>query len=123
MTVTNVLAIALVSDFDSATSWYRKLLDRAPDRLPMPGSAVWQLSSTGALQINHAPDRAGGANIVIGICDVDALVASCNGRGFELTAETDPSRLFRLAPIADPDGNMVIFAQDLGDAAVNQPST
>lgn len=122
MTITNVLAIALVSDFDSATSWYQQLLDRAPDRSPMAGTAVWQLSSTGALQINHAPDRAGGANIVIGVPEVDTLVASCNERGIELTAETEPSGQFRLARTADPDGNMVVFAQDLGDAAVNQPS-
>ena len=103
MTITNVLAVALVSEFDRARAWYQRLLDRPPNRRPMDGSAVWQLSSTGGLQINHAPERAGGGNIVIGAADVDALVVSCNQRGFELEAETDPTKQFRLAVISKYD--------------------
>jgi hypothetical protein len=88
-TISNVLAVALVSEFDRARAWYERLLDRPTDRRPMDGPAVWQLSSTGGLQINDAPDRAGG-NIVIGVADFDActLGETSPPRQDELREET-----------------------------------
>ena len=122
MTFSNVLAIALVSDVDRAIKWYERLLGRAPDRRPMHGSAVWQLTETGGVQVNAVADQAGGATVVIGVAGVDAFTASCRERGFELQVKTEPTETFRLAATNDPDGNTIMFAQDLTDAGVNQPA-
>jgi predicted enzyme related to lactoylglutathione lyase len=122
MTFNNVLTVALVSDFERAIDWYERLFDRLPDRRPMDGSAVWQLTETGGLQVNPAANQAGGATVVIGVADVDAFAASCRERGFALEAKTEPTEQFRLATTNDPDGNMIMFAQDLAGAGVNQPA-
>jgi predicted enzyme related to lactoylglutathione lyase len=122
VTITNVLSVALVSDFDEAVRWYEKLFDRPPDHRPMQGSAVWQLTPSGGLQVNAA-DVAGGGNVVIGVDDVDAFAAACRDRGFALEPGTEPTQTFRVAPIADPAANTLVFAQDISDAGVNQPES
>jgi glyoxylase I family protein len=122
MNVTNVLSVAMVSDFEQAMDWYERLFDRPPDQSPMQGSAVWQLTPAGGLQLNHVPDQAGGGAVVIGVADVDAFVASLEERGLRAEAETEPTGQFRLAAITDPARNTITFAQDLTNARVNQPS-
>jgi predicted enzyme related to lactoylglutathione lyase len=119
--ITNVLSVTLVSDFEHAKGWYERLFDRPPDHEPMKGSAVWQLAPGGGLQLNRDSDHAGDGTAVIGVDDVDAFVKSCADRGFALKVETEPTKTFRLAPITDPDGNTLVFAQDVADVGVNQP--
>ena len=121
MKFTNVLSVAMVSDFEQAMDWYEQLFNRSPDQRPMDGSAVWQLTSTGGVQLNHVPEQAGSAAVVIGVADVDAFVASLDERGLHMKAETEPTGHFRLAAITDPAGNTITFAQDLTNAKVNQP--
>jgi predicted enzyme related to lactoylglutathione lyase len=87
----------------------------------MKGSAVWQLATTGGVQLNHVPDKAGGAAVVIGVADVDALVASLDERGLRTEAQTEPTGQFRLAALTDPAGNSITFAHDVANAKVNQP--
>jgi glyoxylase I family protein len=122
MTFSNVLAVALVSDFDKAIDWYERLFDRPPDRHPMDGSAVWQLTQAGGVQVNPAPDHAGGGTVGIGVADIDAFASMCRGRGFELDVKTEPTGRFRLAATRDPDGNTIMLAQDLASVGVNQPT-
>jgi glyoxylase I family protein len=61
MPIRQVLAGIAVADFDSALSWYERLLGRPADDLPMDGSAEWHFTETGMIQVIHDADRAGSA--------------------------------------------------------------
>jgi predicted enzyme related to lactoylglutathione lyase len=116
MTINNVLAVAFVADFDDSVAFYERLLGRAPTARPMAGSAIWQLTGSGAVQVNHVPERAGHAAVVIGVEDVDTFAAAARDRGFELVAESEPTGHFRLAALDDPAGNTVTFSETLTPA-------
>ena len=61
----NVLAHLDVGDFDGALSWYEKFFGRKADRRPMDGTAEWQLSAGGGIQIYR--DAGAAATVVLGV--------------------------------------------------------
>ena len=113
MTINSVIAVVFVADFDDSVAFYERLLDQAPTARPMGGSAMWQLTGSGVLQVNQVPERAGRAAVVLGVEDVDAFVVDARTRGFDLVAETESTGHFRLATLDDPVGNTVTFSQTL----------
>jgi predicted enzyme related to lactoylglutathione lyase len=112
MTINSVVAVVFVAGFDDSVAFY-ELLGQAPPARPMGGSAMWQLTGSGVLQLNQVPKRAGQAAVVLGVEDVDAFVVVARARGFELVAENEPTGHFRLAALDDPVGNKVTFSQTL----------
>ena len=116
MTISNVIAVAFVADFDNGVAFYERLLGQPPTARPMSGSAIWQLTDSGALQVNHVRERAGQAAVVLAVEDVDAFVVAARARGFELDAESEPTGHFRLAALDDPAGNTITFSQTLTPA-------
>jgi len=114
MRVANVLPTMQVADFEVAVTWYETLFGRAPDRRPMDGLVEWQLADTGGVQVYQASEGAGATSLVIGVDDVDAVVAELTHRGLNVEVATVPSGRFRFAPVHDPGGNTIVFSQDLG---------
>jgi predicted enzyme related to lactoylglutathione lyase len=114
MRVVNVIPTMQVADFEVAVTWYETLFGRPPDRRPMAGLAEWQLADTGGIQVYQQREGAGSTSVVLGVDDVDAVVAELTHRGFSVEAATVPSGHFRLAPVQDPDGSTIVFSQDLG---------
>lgn len=113
MTITNVYAVIPTADIDAATAWWATLLGRAPDRIPMPTDAEWFFAS-GGLQVVADAEHAGAGTITLGVDDVDAELRSIAERGVDVPqAETVPSGQFRIATLHDPDGNTIVFAQEL----------
>lgn len=118
MKFVNVLAEVVVADFDAAVAWYQRFFGRTPDRRPMAGLVEWQLTPGGGLQIFHSADGSGTAHVTLAVDDVGACVAGLGDRGIEVEAPSDSSSgRFRIATIQDPDGNTIVLAQGLGDAA------
>lgn len=64
----------------------------------------------------HSTDSAGTTNLTITVDDVDAHIADLADRGISAEALDTPSGQFRLATIADPAGNAITLAQDIGQA-------
>ena len=62
----------------------------------------------------QASEGAGATSVVLGVDDVDAVVADLASRGLSLEAATVPSGRFRLASVFDPAGNTIVLSQDLG---------
>jgi len=112
MAFTRVAAEVIVTDHTAAVAWYGRLFDRAPDSSPMDGLAEWQLTDTGWLQVFADPSRAGRSAVTLGVDDLDAHAAALAERGVELSRQTT-SRGQQLATLADPDGNLVVLAEEL----------
>jgi predicted enzyme related to lactoylglutathione lyase len=110
---TNVLAVLMVDDFDTAASWYERFFDRGPDRRPMDSCAEWDLAAGGAVQVFGKGPTSGGSTVVLGVDDVDARAAELAGRGIEAEVYTTPGNTFRLATTTDPAGNTVMLGQTL----------
>jgi len=112
MKIENVLAHVDVSDFDRALSWYEKLFGRAADRNPMTGTAEWQLTENGGLQIYQQSGVP--ATVVLGVLEVDAAVEEITGRGIAASVDESLSGQFRIANLVDPDGNTIVLSSKAG---------
>ncbi|CAN5884696.1 VOC family protein [soil metagenome] len=112
MTITRVSAELLVADHAAAVSWYRTLFGRPADEEPMAGLAEWQITASGWLQVSENADQAGQSAATIGVDDLDQHAAGLAARGVELQRQTT-TRGQKLGIINDPDGNLIVFAQDL----------
>lgn len=115
MTLTQVSADLMVSDHDSAVAWYAQLLDREPDQRPMDGLAEWQITDTAWIQVVADMSKAGNSIVTIGVDDMDEHARRLRERDLELDRQTTP-RGQHLGTIIDPDGNQIVFAQDLQDS-------
>jgi predicted enzyme related to lactoylglutathione lyase len=116
MGVTHTTTVINVADHESGVAWYSNLFGREPDRRPMEGSAEWQLTPTSAVMVYADSDAAGGVTLILGVDDVDAEAAALRVREIVLEPYTVESGQFRLAPLDDPSGNTITFAQILGPA-------
>src|SRR5262249_42801501 len=70
-----------VSDYETARSWYERLLGREPTFIAHATEAVWELAEHRYLFIEQDRERPGGADITILVDDLDALVAEIGSRG------------------------------------------
>ena len=65
MAMQNVLAALAVSNLQSATTWYTKLLGRGPTDVPMKGLIEWEFPGGGWLQIYERASKAGHGSITM----------------------------------------------------------
>jgi catechol 2,3-dioxygenase-like lactoylglutathione lyase family enzyme len=113
VTIKAVLAGVAVADFDSARSWYERLLERPPDVIPMDGLAEWYFPETGAIQLIHDADRAGRALLTVEVDDLQDEVSSLEGRGLGPGAIDDTtSDKVKFAAITDPEGNTITLVEE-----------
>lgn len=112
MAITQISAEMMVSAHDVAVAWYERLIGRAPDRRPMNGLAEWQVTDTASIQVFADTSKAGSSIVTLGVDDLDEHARPLVERGLELDRQTTP-RGQLLGSISDPDGNLVVFAQDL----------
>ncbi len=98
-----------VSDFESAKSWYERLLGAEPSFSPHATEAVWELAEGRWLYILEDAEGAGRAIHTVFLDDLDARVAEIASRGLEpdeLVAYPDKARK---AIYRDADGNELGF--------------
>ncbi len=63
-----------VRDYHAAKSWYERLLGREPAFFPNATEAVWEVAEHRYVFIVEDRDAPGGANNLIWVDDLDALV-------------------------------------------------
>jgi catechol 2,3-dioxygenase-like lactoylglutathione lyase family enzyme len=107
MTVQHVLAVVPVHDIDTAREWYTRLLGCEPDNDPMPSLVEWQPVPGAWIQVFVDPDRAGRTQLNLAVDDLDTEIAAVAARGIEVGDVIDANKGVRLAPVTDPDGNVV----------------
>lgn len=112
MEFTQVSAEVIVDDHDHAVAWYQRLLGRAPDGRPMDGLAEWRLTDNAWLQVFADPDRAGCSTVTLGVAHIEPVVTALEEADIDFR-RMSTKRGQELALVNDPDGNGVVFAQDI----------
>jgi len=108
MTVSHVLGVLPVRDLDVSREFYERLLGVPPTNVPMPGIlAEWRVTSNGWLQVSVDAERAGSAQANLAVDDLDAELAALRARGVEIDDIQHANKNVDLAPITDPDGNVI----------------
>jgi predicted enzyme related to lactoylglutathione lyase len=113
MAVTYVFAAVPVADYAAGHAWYELLMGRPPDLIPNDNEAAWQLTDTGWIYVIGDAGRASNALITVLVDDLGQHVAELAQRGIEVPIDTVPGVGLE-AIVADPEGNMIKFAQPDG---------
>ncbi|QOC91740.1 VOC family protein [Micromonospora craniellae] len=104
----SVTAVLPVTDHAAAVAWHKQWIGRDPDVEPQEGVAEWQIADNAWIQVSLDPETSGKTNIVIGVDDIDAHVASLQSAGVP-TGEIQDFDFIKLTDIVDPAGNKVNF--------------
>ena len=110
MTISHVLAVVAVSDFDASHEWYQALFGAPATNVPMPGNlAEWRVTDSGWLQVFHDPEKAGASMVNFAVTDLDQQIADLHARGIDTGDIITVNKGVRLCPINDPDNNTITF--------------
>jgi catechol 2,3-dioxygenase-like lactoylglutathione lyase family enzyme len=99
----------LAADLAAAEAWYTKLLGRRPDHRPMDTLVQWELSDAGGLMLSSSNEIAGKGVMFLYVDDVEAERRRLHRQGIVL-GDDIPGDYSTLAPVHDPDGNLVTLA-------------
>jgi catechol 2,3-dioxygenase-like lactoylglutathione lyase family enzyme len=110
MSVTHVLAVVPVRDFDASVAWYESLFGFPPTNIPMPGIlAEWRVTENGWVQMTVAAEHAGTALLNFAVDELEWHLAELESRGLRAGDVQVASKDVRLASIRDRDGNTITF--------------
>ena len=96
-----------VSDYETAKSWYERLLGGEPTFIAHATEAVWEIAEHRYLFIVEDAEAAGRAIHTIFVDDLDALVAEIASRGIEPDERVTYPGKARKAIYRDADGNEI----------------
>jgi catechol 2,3-dioxygenase-like lactoylglutathione lyase family enzyme len=111
--IEKVLAGIAVADLGPARSWYERLLGSPPDAEPMEGLVEWHPTEGGGLQLNEDGERAGSSHATIVVGSLDERLAALEAEGIAAGPIVGTPGLVRVVTVADPEGNLINFAEDL----------
>jgi catechol 2,3-dioxygenase-like lactoylglutathione lyase family enzyme len=103
-----------VSDYETAKSWYERLLGAEPSFLPHATEAVWELAEHRFVYIVEDAEGPGRALHTILVDDLDAVVADIASRGIEPDDRVTYPGKARKAIYRDADGNEIAFGGVMG---------
>lgn len=112
MSLTTVLGVVPVADFDGAIAWYERLFGRPADARPMAGLADWHVNDGAWVQVFRDADRAGNTFLNFAVDDLNAHTAELAGRGIALGDVTFTDKKAELASVTDPAGNVITFVEN-----------
>ncbi len=113
----SVIAVVSVADQFTAVTWYKKLLGRSPDVVPVDGVAEWQLADKAWLQVTTDPENAGNTTIIISVSDLDTQRTACAEANVSLGEVVEYPGIVKMIDAIDPDGNKITFVQELSSEA------
>lgn len=111
--IDSVIAVVPGKDQATAVAWYTKLFGREADIVPADGVAEWKLAENAWLQVTTDPEHAGRTSVIIAVSDLDAVRAACANAGVSVGEAVEHAGVVKTAEALDPDGNKVVFAQEL----------
>ena len=115
--INSVIAVLPVKDQDIAVEWYKKLLGRDADIVPVEGVAEWQLAENAWIQVTTDLERAGSATVIIGVNDIDSQCTYCAAANILHGEVIEYPEIIKMIEVIDPDGNKIAFVQDISNAA------
>ena len=113
--INSVISVIPVKNFQESLTWYKRLIGRDPDVVPMEGIAEWQIVGNAWIQVAIDPDRAG--NTTLGICvnDLEAQCKTCSVSNLPIGEIEEYPEIIKMAEIIDPEGNKISFVQDISN--------
>lgn len=112
MSLTKVLGVVPVAEFDDAIAWYERLFGRPADARPMTGLADWHVNENAWVQVFRDAERAGKTFLNFAVDDLAAHTAELAGRGIVLGDVTLTDKKAQLASVTDPAGNEITFIEN-----------
>lgn len=108
--LSHLMAVVPVSDFDAAHLWYEQLFGRAADNLPMAGLLVeWQVTDSCWVQVTHNAESAGTGLLNFAVDDLPQHLSELAARGLPPGEIVQANKGARLSTLNDPDGNTITF--------------
>ena len=98
-----------VSDVETASEWYRRLLGAEPSFYPNDTEAVWELAENRSIYLEEHPPRAGNSVVTVFVDDLDERVTAIARRGLEPARREEYGNGVRKVVYRDPDGNEIGF--------------
>ena len=111
--IDSVIAVVPVKDYYTAVEWYKKLLGRDADVVPVEGVSEWQLSEHAWLQVGTDPERAGNTTVTIGVNDIDAQCSDLAEANVPHGEVVEYPEIIKMVEVIDPSGNKIVFVQDI----------
>lgn len=111
--IINIISVIPVKDHAASVVWYAKLLARAPDIVPVEEVAEWQLADNAWIQVGSDAERAGGTTVIIGVENINIQCDFCASVDIPFGEIIEYPGLIRMSEVIDPDGNKVVFVQDI----------
>lgn len=112
MSVTKILSVVPVADFETSIGWYERLVGRPADARPMPGLADWHLTDTAWVQVYRDVDHAGSTALNFAVDDLREHTTELSARGIALGEVTTTDKGAKLASTTDPAGNTITFIEN-----------
>jgi hypothetical protein len=110
VSITSVMAVVTVRDFDRGISWYERFFGRPPDARPMDGLAQWHPIGNAAVQLVQDSDRGGQALVTLGVDSLNGLIAELAGRDINV-GDVIEGVIARITSVEDPEGNVITLAE------------
>jgi len=111
--INSVYAVIPVKDQDTSVRWYKNLLGRDADIVPVEDVAEWQLAKNAWLQVTKDEEKSGNATVIIGVDDIEEQCLSCSTANVSCGEIIEYPGIIRMIEVIDPDGNKVAFVQDI----------
>ncbi|MFC5288679.1 VOC family protein [Actinokineospora guangxiensis] len=106
---TDLFAGVPVSDYRAALQWYERLFGAPPAFFPNDAEAVWEVAEHRYLYIEHLPERAGHAKVMLFVPDYPATLRALAERGLHPAEVQTYDNGVSKAMFRDADGNEVAF--------------
>jgi len=113
--INSVISVIPVKNFQESLTWYKRLVGRDPDVVPMEGIAEWQIVGNAWIQVSIDPDRAGNTTLVLCVNDLEAQCKICSVSDLPIGEIVEYPEIIKMAEIIDPEGNKISFVQDISN--------
>ena len=108
MAFSQILSVVAVSELERSAEWYERLIGEPPTNVPMPGIlAEWRITSQGWVQVTVDESRAGTSQLNLAVGDLEDAIRQIEARGVAVGEVQHANKGVVLAPVSDPDGNVV----------------
>ena len=102
-----------VSDLQTATTWYDRLLGRPADIIVNDDEVMWRIVEGAWIYLVRDPARAGQALVTLAVPDLEGAIAEIANRGLGLSPIETIEGAGWKATILDPEGNQIAFIEVL----------
>ena len=108
--MTYLYAGVSVTDKAAALEWFAVFFGRPADEV-IGGEALWRISETAWIFVDEQAERAGRAQLTLGVEGLDDILARLTAHGIEHEPVETYGNGVRHVVVLDPDGNSLSLAE------------